>query len=154
MTTTRSVELTRPVAQLAVATEVFSDMETAGAAKIQIVLNVPGTYNAMTGAVGPAADATYTTAVADLGSISVSGKAYTVVSCSYLYPTDTQDVIINVLKEDDTVLRKITLTNVPLRSNQKTNIYGNLVKGELTFNVSMDVEFEKNEQDKDNEVEL
>ncbi len=152
--TTRSVELTRSVAQLAVATEVFADMAEAGAAKIQVVLNAPGTYNAMTGAVGPAADATYTTAVADLGSISVSGKAYTVVSCSYLYPADTQEVTINILKEDDTVLRKIILTNVPLRSNQKTNIYGNLVKGELTFDVSMNVVFDKNEDNKDNEVAI
>ena len=132
-----AVTLTRPLAQLAVATEVFDEMAQAGAAKIQVELSAPNSYNAVTGTPATAATANYTSTVAELGTIEVSGKTYTVVSCNYLLPTDTQNVIVKVLKADDTVIRTITLYNVPLVANKKTQIYGNLVKGELTFNVSI-----------------
>ena len=136
-TSDHAVTLTRPLAQLAVATEVFDEMAQAGAAKIQVELSAPSTYNAVTGTPAIAATANYTSTVANLGTIEVSGKTYAVVSCNYLLPTDTQIVTVKVLKSDDTVIRTITLDNVPLVANKKTQIYGNLVKGELTFNVSI-----------------
>ena len=137
LTSNHAVILTRPVAQLAVATEVFDEMAEAGAAKIQVELSAPSTYNAVTGTPATSATANYTSTVANLGTIEVSGKTYAVVSCNYLLPTDTQTVTVKVLKADDTVIRTITLYNVPLVANKKTQIYGNLVKGELTFNVSI-----------------
>ena len=94
------------------------------------------------------ATANYTSAVAELGTIEVSGKTYTVVSCNYLLPTDIQTVIVKVLKADDTVIRTITLDNVPLVANKKTQIYGNLVKGELTFNVSINNGFSTEVEEK------
>ena len=136
-TSDHAVTLTRPVAQLAVATEVFDEMAQAGASKIQVELSAPSTYNAVTATLATAASANYKSAVANLGTIEVSGKTYTVVLCNYLLPTDTQTVTVKVLKSDDTVIRTITLDNVPLVANKKTQIYGNLVKGELTFNVSI-----------------
>lgn len=136
-TSDHAVTLTRPVAQLAVATEVFDEMAQAGAAKIQVELSAPSTYNAVLSAATTSATANYTSTVANLGTIEVSGNPYAVVSCNYLLPTDTQTVTVKVLKSDDTVIRKITLDNVPLVANKKTQIYGNLVKGELTFNVSI-----------------
>ena len=137
-TSNHAVTLTRPVAQLAVATEVFDEMAQAGASKIQVHLSAPSTYNAVLSAPSTtSATANYTSTVAELGTIEVSGKTYAVVSCNYLLPTDTQIVTVKVLKSDDTVIRAITLDNVPLVANKKTQIYGNLVKGELTFNVSI-----------------
>ena len=137
-TSDHAVILTRPVAQLAVATEVFDEMAEAGAAKIQVELSAPSTYNAVLSAPSTtSATANYTSTVANLGTIEVTGKTYAVVSCNYLLPTDTQTVTVKVLKADDTVIRTITLDNVPLVANKKTQIYGNLVKGELTFNVSI-----------------
>lgn len=133
-----SVTLTRPVAQLVVATKEFGDMAKAGATKIQVELSAPSTYNAMLSAPSTtSATANYTSTVAQLGTIEVSGNWYTVVSCNYLFPIDAQTVTIKVLKADDTVIRTIILDNVPLVANKKTQIYGNLVKGELTFNVSI-----------------
>ena len=140
-TSDHDVTLTRPLAQLAVATEVFDEMAQAGAAKIQVELSAPSTYNAVTATLATAASANYKSAVANLGTIELSGKTYTVVSCNYLLPTNTQTVTVKVLKEDDTVIRTITLDNVPLGANKKTQIYGNLVKGELTFNVSINNAF-------------
>lgn len=133
-----AVTLTRPVAQLAVATEVFDEMAEAGAAEIQVKVSAPSTYNAVLSAPSTtSATANYTSAVAELGTIEVSGKTYTVVSCNYLLPTDTQTVTVKVLKADYTVIRTITLDNVPLVANKKTQIYGNLVKGDITFNVTI-----------------
>ena len=136
-TSEHAVTLTRPVAQLAVATEVFDEMAQAGASEIQVELSAPSTYNAMLSEATTPVTSNYTSTVAELGTIEVSGNTYTVVSCNYLLPTDTQTVIVKVLKADDTVIRTITLDNVPLVANKKTQIYGNLVKGELTFNVSI-----------------
>ena len=148
-TSDHAVTLTRPVAQLAIATEVFDEMAHAGAAKIQVELSAPSTYNAVLSAPSTAsATANYTSTVAELGTIEVSGKTYTVVSCNYLLPTDTQTVIVKVLKADDTVIRTITLYNVPLVANKKTQIYGNLVKGELTFNVSINNGFSTEVEEK------
>ena len=136
-----SVTLTRPVAQLVVATKEFGDMAKAGATKIQVELSAPSTYNAVTGTPATVATANYTSTVAQLGTIEVSDDSYTVVSCNYLFPTDAQDVTIKVIKDNgdntESVIRTITLDNVPLVANKKTQIYGNLVKGELTFNVSI-----------------
>ena len=136
-----SVTLTRPVAQLVVATKEFVDMAKAGATKIQVELSAPNSYNAVTRTLATSASANYTSTVANLGTIEVSGNWYTVVSCNYLFPNDTQTVTLKVLKADDTVIRTITLDNVPLVANKKTQIYGNLVKGELTFNVSINNAF-------------
>ena len=147
-TSNHAVILTRPVAQLAVATEVFDEMAKAGASKIQVELSAPSTYNAVTGTPATAATANYTSTVANLGTIEVSGKTYTVVSCNYLLPTDTQIVTVKVLKADDTVIRTITLDNVPLVANKKTQIYGNLVKGELTFNVTINNDFKTEVEEK------
>lgn len=139
--TTRNVTLTRPVAQLVVATENFGDMTTAGASKIEVVLNAPASYNAMIGESSTATAANYTSAVSNLGTIEVSDKSYCVVSLNYLFPTDNQNVTIKVIKVNpdntDTVIREITLGNVPLVANKKTQIYGNLVKGDIKFNVSI-----------------
>ena len=147
-TSDHAVTLTRPVAQLAVATEVFDEMAQAGASKIQVEISAPSTYNAVTGTPATSATANYTSAVAELGTIEVSGKTYTVVSCNYLLPTDTQTVTVKVLKADNTVIRTITLYNVPLVANKKTQIYGNLVKGELTFNVSINNGFKTEVEEK------
>ena len=148
-TSNHAVTLTRPVAQLAVATEVFAEMAQAGASKIQVELSAPSTYNAVLSAPSTtSATANYTSTVAELRTIEVSGKTYTVVSCNYLLPTDTQIVTVKVLKSDDTVIRTITLDNVPLVANKKTQIYGNLVKGELTFNVSINNGFKTEVEEK------
>lgn len=147
-TSNHAVTLTRPVAQLAVATEVFDEMAQAGASKIQVELSAPSTYNAVTATSATAAPANYTSTVAELGTIEVSGKTYAVVSCNYLLPTDTQTVTVKVLKSDDTDIRTITLDNVPLVANKKTQIYGNLVKGELTFNVSINNVFKTEVEEK------
>ena len=148
-TSNHAVTLTRPVAQLAVATEVFDEMAQAGASKIQVELSAPSTYNAVLSAPSTtSATANYTSAVAELGTIEISGNTYAVVSCNYLLPTNTQTVTVKVLKADDTVIRTITLYNVPLVANKKTQIYGNLVKGELTFNVSINNGFKTEVEEK------
>ena len=142
--TSHAVTLTRPVAQLVVATELYNEMEQAGASKIQVELSAPSTYNAVLSAPSTtSATANYTSTVAELGTIEVSGKTYAVVSCNYLLPTELPTVTVKILKADDTVIRTITLDNVPLVANKKTQIYGNLVKGELTFNVTVSADFDE-----------
>lgn len=152
--TSHSVTLTRPVAQLVVATENFGDMTNAGASKIQVELSAPSTYNAVTGTPATVATANYTSTVAQLGTIEVSDDSYTVVSCNYLFPTDNQTVTIKVLKADNTPIRTITLDNVPLVAKKKTQIYGNLVKGDIEFNVTVSAGFDAWDPENEGQVEI
>ncbi len=142
-TSTRSVQLTRPMAQLAVGTESLEDLTKSGVTKVQVTVKGydVASYNAQTEEVKNAAasDYTYEMAVSDFTSntFSVDTKTYYYVSVNYLFPTDVKTVEITLKKADDTIVRTISLEQVPLVANKKTQIYGNLVKGDITFNVSI-----------------
>ena len=58
-----------------------------------------------------------------------------------LFPVGNVEATVTVLTAGDEPIRTISFDNLPLNANRKTNIYGNLVKGELTFNVSVETGF-------------
>lgn len=150
-----SVTLTRPFAQLNIGTESLDDMNNVDATAVKVTLaEYAANYSALDGASGTTT-VTYTSTVSDFSAnkFTVNSKEYSLVSLNYLFAADNVTATIEVLRGEE-VIRKITMGSVPLKANQKTNIYGNLVKGELTFNVSLNNVFDKNEQDKDNEVEI
>ena len=118
----RSVNLLRPVAQLALVTESLDAMQQAGAAKIRISLNAPETYNAVACTSGAVKTMQPTLIVEDLGTVSVSDKSYTAVSCSYFFPAENQTVTIDVLKADNTLLSTFNVSDIPLVANKKTNL--------------------------------
>lgn len=118
----RSVNLLRPVAQLALVTESLDAMQQAGAAKIRISLNASETYNAVACTSGAVKTMEHASLIEDLGTVSVSDKSYTAVSCSYFFPAENQTVTIDVLKEDNTPLSTFNVSDIPLVANKKTNL--------------------------------
>lgn len=133
-----SVTLTRPFAQLNIGTESLDDMNNVGATAVKVTLDgCAANYSVLDGASGTTT-VTYTSTVSDFSAnkFTVNSKEYSLVSLNYLFAADNVTATIEVLRGEE-VIRTITIDSVPLKANQKTNIYGNLVKGKLTFNVSI-----------------
>ena len=154
-----SVVLKRQFAQLNIGTESLEDLTKVGAAKVKVSISNynAASYNVRTGSVNTAENTSveYVYTIADINDetfdITVGEGAaattttYNYVSLNYLFPVGTVNAAVTVLKEDDTDIRTVEFNNLPLVANQKTNIYGNLVKGELTFEVTMNAGFSATE---------
>ena len=141
----RTVELTRPFAQLNIGTSSVDDLAAVGAAKVKVTISDYKTsYNVRTSLMnGETTYYEYTTAIADVkeNTFDIEETAYNYVSLNYLFPVGNVEATVTVLTAGDEPIRTISFDNLPLNANRKTNIYGNLVKGELTFNVSVETGF-------------
>lgn len=144
--TTRNVTLTRPFAQLAVGTENLDDLTKSEVTKVQVTVKE---YDN--------GDLSYEMEVSDFtnsDTFEVASNTYYCVSVNYLSPTDVKTVEIQLKKNDNTVVRTIECVDVPLKANKKTQIYGNLVKDELIFSVTVNAGFDEwNPSDK-GQIEL
>ena len=141
-----SVTLTRPFAQLNIGTESLGDMTNAGATGVKVTITgCAANYSALDGASGTST-VTYTSTASDFSAnkFTVNDTEYSLVSLNYLFAADNVTATVEVLN-GTTTIRTIELSNLPLKANQKTNIYGNLVKGNLTFNVTMNPGFSATE---------
>lgn len=156
--TTRDVTLVRPVAQLAIGTE-NSDFENFGVTSVEVTVEDydVASYNAKGNKCNKAeaSDLTYELKASYFTSndpFMVGSNAYRYVSVNYLFPTEgvsteVLKTVVITLKKGSNLVRTIELPNVPLVANKKTQIYGNLVKGEITFNVSINNDFSTEGED-------
>ena len=129
------VTLTRPFAQLNI-----GSADLTGMTKIKVTLSsCAASYSAQFGAYAGSQDVTYISTASEFSSskFTVDGTEYSLVSLNYLFAADSNVTATIEVYNDDALIRTVTVNNVPLKPNQKTNIYGNLVKGDLTFNVSI-----------------
>lgn len=132
------VTLTRPFAQLNI-----GSADLTGMTKVKVTLiSCAKSYSAKSGEYADSKNVTYTSTASEFSStkFTVGDTEYSLVSLNYLFAGENVTATVEVYN-DDTLIRTVTVNNVPLKANQKTNIYGNLVKGVLTFNVSMNPEF-------------
>lgn len=148
--TTRDVTLTRPVAQLAIGT-VASDFQKSGVTSVEVTVKEydVASYNAKEKKCNSAtvsSDLTYVTSdFTGSDTFMVGLNTYKYVSVNYLFSkVETEDVktVVITLKNGNNVVRTIELLNVPLVANKKTQIYGNLVKGDIKFNVTVSAGFD------------
>lgn len=148
-----SVTLSRPFAQLNIGTESLEDITKVGATKVKVILEgAASSYSAVTGECAGSENVEYTSVIADFSSNNFSvkvdesiSKVYALVSLNYLLVRDNVKATIQTLNNNEENVRTLTISNLPLGKNQKTNIYGNLVKGELTFNVTVNPTFSTTE---------
>ena len=144
----RTVSLTRPFAQLNIGTSSVHDLDAVGAAKVKVTISDYKTsYNVRTSSMNGETTYEYTTSIeydkedVKEETFDIEGNTYSYVSLNYLFPVGNVNATVTVLTAEDEVIRTISFVNLPLNANRKTNIYGNLVKGELTFNVSVETGF-------------
>lgn len=142
----KDITLKRPFAQLNFVT---ADYEAAKAGGIDAtttsvkVKNLKPTLSLVDGtAAGDAAEVTFTTADRPTETMTINGNTYDYLAMNYLLIDDTRDVVecemtaYDAADANDT--RVLTVSNVPVQRNYRTNIYGNLLTSTTTFNVTID----------------
>lgn len=138
---TKTVTLTRPFAQLNIATLVST---TAGYTLTPLksyvkVSDVPVTYNVATGDVSEDKEVEFTVNKVPEGK-KVNGT-YDLVAMNYvLVPQGNVDVYYEIETVNGTV--KNTVNNVPLKKNYRTNIIGNLLTSNASYTVEIKPGFE------------
>lgn len=151
-----TVTLKRPLAQLnlgvtsedwnAVASE-----ETFGMIPTKMVIELTGkdTFNALTGAtIGEDRDVTRTLVVS--GEDLVAGEnTYKSIAMCYVYPDAGQeniDITYTIYDQNNEAIREnVTIQNIPLENNYRTNVVGGLLTGTITYTITFEKDFNTTE---------
>lgn len=160
-----TITLKRPFAQVNAATTA-QDLDDAATLKAtatksnMLIKKVPGTYNVLTGEATGEVDITYqTNAVPQCAipaqdkpanePIVVDGKEYYYLSLAYVLAGATPDskestheAIFEFIRErDDKVVSTLTIPNLPIQRNHRTNVVGNLLTKVEDYQIKIDAEF-------------
>ena len=151
-----TITLKRPFAQLnlgvtsddwnAVASE-----ETFGMTPTKMVITLTGkdTFNALSGAtIGEDKEVTYTLDVS--GEDLVAGnETYKSIAMCYVYPDAGQEIIditYTIYDQNNEVIREdVTIQNIPLENNYRTNLVGGLLTGTITYTITFEKDFNTTE---------
>ena len=140
----KTVTLTRPFAQLNIATLVSTDdYDIKPQSSLVKLTSIPTAYNVFTGEpVGANTEVTYTVNTVPAGDLTVNGTAYKKVAMNYLLvPESNISVYYEINTLNGTV--KNTIDNVPVKKNYRTNIIGNLLTSNATYTVDIQPGFEE-----------
>ncbi len=151
---TRKVELTRPFAQINIATADTAKAANAGfsAVTTEVTVTTHSTLNLATGAVADNDYKTFTYTFAalptDPGTAKVNGKDYDMLAMNYILVNEREliDITMKVSEEIDgtnPVERKYT--TVPVQRNYRTYIVGNLLTTENEFNTMITADWLEDE---------
>ena len=151
-----TVTLRRPLAQLnlgvtqddwdAVASEKTFAMTPT---KMVITLTGKDTFNALTGsAIGEDKEVTYTLDVT--GEDLVAGEeTYKSIAMCYVYPDAGQeniDITYTIYDQSNEAIREdVTIQNIPLENNYRTNVVGGLLTGTITYTITFEKDFNTTE---------
>lgn len=137
---TQTIVLTRPFAQLNIATADTEKAKDGGLVVAQTKVVVPAykTLNLVDGSVSGEAERTF--AMADIltgETIEVGGKTYDLLSMNYLLVNAKELEIVKFTVKNGTFEEEFTYNNVPLQRNYKTNIIGNLLTSTYDFTIEI-----------------
>ena len=137
---TQTIVLTRPFAQLNIATADTAKAADGGLVVAQTKVVVPAykTLNLVDGSVSGEAERTF--AMADIltgETIEVGGKTYDLLSMNYLLVNAKELEIVKFTVKNGTFEEEFTYNNVPLQRNYKTNIIGNLLTSTYDFTIEI-----------------
>lgn len=151
-----TVTLKRPLAQLnlgvttddwnAVASEETFRMKPT---KMIITLTGKDTFNALTGAtIGEDKEVTYTLDVSG-EDLTAGDETYKSIAMCYVYPDAGQeniDITYTIYDQDNDVIREdVTIQNIPLENNYRTNVVGGLLTGTITYTITFEKDFNTTE---------
>ena len=147
---TQTITLKRPFAQLNIVTTDIHEILQDYMLPQEFTLTFPAKtgYNVLTGeCTGSETDITYTAVPyyqtyrnAELESDRLTNKKWT-LSMDYIFAPAAEAQIASVkmdIKANRNLLPQHTFTNVPFRRNYRTNVYGNLLTGDVTYNIVID----------------
>ncbi len=150
---TKTITLTRPFAQLNYG-DVMEDYAAAVAAGIDFkqtavtVKQVANGYDILNQTTtGEVADITWAAANSAMEeNLVVNEETYKWLSmCYILVPNDesTVNTELSLLNTAGTEFNKLTVDNVPVQKNHRTNILGNLFTDDVNFNIIIDERFDQ-----------
>ena len=151
-----TVTLKRPLAQLNLGVTLddwnaVASKETFGMKPTKMIITLKGkdTFNALTGATtGEDKEVTYTLDVS--GEDLVAGdETYKSIAMCYVYPDAGQeniDITYTIYDQDNDVIREdVTIQNIPLENNYRTNVVGGLLTGTITYTITFEKDFNTTE---------
>ena len=150
-----SVTLTRPFAQVNIATTgklaagpASKELDFDGATSTVTFKNVPTEFSPLSSddVVDGTESVVFASAAVPEGNITVAGKEYKYLSMNYVFAPkngSVYDVAAELTVAGKTV--PVSVPNVPLKRNWRTNIVGNLLLTGAQFNVIVDPVFENEE---------
>lgn len=150
-----SVTLTRPFAQVNIATTgklaagaASKELDFEGATSTVTFKNIPTEFSPLSSddVVDGTESVVFASAAVPEGNITVAGKEYKYLSMNYVFAPkngSVYDVAAELTVAGKTV--PVSVPNVPLKRNWRTNIVGNLLLTGAQFNVIVDPVFENEE---------
>ena len=140
---TVDVTLTRPFAQLNIGTNDLTKIDDVSVANTAVtVKNVYDTFNFASGnVVGNAAEVIFAVNARPASeAFPVTGYEY--LAMNYMFVQREGDVLNEVIFTYDDGKKSRTFTNIPVKPNHRTNIYGALLTNNIGFDVEIDKDFD------------
>ena len=153
--TAASATLHRPFALVNLGTSDAAQFKTAsgnaevGNVKVTVTGSLANSFNVANGTAGAGVETSFNSTAAkidnyDKKTLSVNEVGFNYLSAVYVLPPAGEG-IVNVAYEikDNAAnaITNLTVTNVPVKTNYRTNITGKLLTGSTTYNISVDQAF-------------
>lgn len=148
----KTITLYRPFCQLNYGASDYNDAIKAGVNAVTSAVTVDHAataFNLETGATDGDVKATFTKEILpnDPATLAVEDKTYQWMAMNYFLVPNNEATIETSLKlyegDAETAVRDITVPNVPVQKNHRTNIVGNLFTEDVNFNVIIDERFDQ-----------
>ena len=134
----RKVTLTRPFAQVNIATTVNNvGYDITPKQSLVTFRNIPTGYNLLKGETNATTEVTFGLNGIPGNAITVNGTSYTTVAMNYVLVADSNidEVYYEIQTNNGTV--KNTIPSVPVKTNYRTNIIGNLLTSNATYTIEL-----------------
>lgn len=134
----RTIILTRPFAQINIGTTV-PEIFTVDCQKSGVKVTGAGNgYNVATGKVAETMESelVFNQNVLPEGDLTVQKVPYTYVAMNYIFPTAAVELTYDIYTDHGTVNGSVS--NVPVKTNYRTNIVGNLLTSSAEYNIEID----------------
>ena len=141
----RKVTLTRPFAQVNIATTVNNvGYDITPKQSLVTFKNIPTGYNLLKGETNATTAVTFGLNGIPGNTITVNGTPYTTVAMNYVLVADSNidEVYYEIETDNGTV--KNSIPSVPVKKNYRTNIIGNLLTSNATYTIELKPGFEGN----------
>ncbi len=145
----KNIILKRPFAQLNIGTNDMAKAEDSGlnTGALQSSVTVSGIFksmNLMTGEVSNSVDVIFGSNAIPKEKFTVGDNEYDYLALNYLLVSDQKGLVNCKFSYTDgatTDTKTMTIDNVPVQRNYRTNIFGSLLTGSVDFDITIDPDF-------------
>ena len=145
-----NITLKRPFAQLNIGTNDMEAAKTAGlnTGDLQSSVTVSGIFssmNLMTGEVSGSSEVNFGFNAIPKEKFTANGRTFDYLALNYLLVSDQKGLVkceFSYTTDGATTDNTLTIDNVPVQRNYRTNIFGSLLTGSVDFDITIDPDFD------------